>query len=282
MHLPGSKSVFISILVIVSQFNMVWAQDVYLKGRLTDAANHLPVAFAHIQNYSIRKATFSDSSGYFIMRVSPGDTLVFSAIGYYYKVAVISDSVVRVRANLNYLLYPRIYDIEEARIFAFRNYDEFRNSFLRLDLSKDKTENLRKDLKEQSTRVALEADRKRKEQESLNGVKLLSIPILTPEEKQMIKLKELLAEEKRKNEVYNKYNPDLIKKVTGLQHDDEVMEFMKFCNFSDDYILNITEYDLVVVIMKKYEEFIRNKNIKKKNDSSQEPLIDKIQETLYC
>ncbi len=282
MHLTRIKPVFIYVLIIVTHIPIIRAQDVYLKGRLTDAVSHMPVAFAHIQNYSIRKATFSDTSGYFIMKVSPGDTLVFSAIGYYYKVAVISDSFVRARANLNYRLYPRIYEIEEARIFAFRNYDEFRNSFLKLDLSKDKTEKLRKDLQEQSTQVALEADRQRKERESLNGVKLLTVPILTPEEKQMIKLKGRLAEEKRKNEVYKKYNPELVKKVTGLQHDDEVMEFMKFCNFSDAYILNINEYDLVVVIMKKFEEYIRSRSGNKKDESIREPLIDRIPEIFYC
>lgn len=283
MRRPNINPVLVSIVILFMHTHILTGQDVYLKGRLTDAVSHLPVAFAHIQNYSIRKATFSDTSGYFIIGVKPGDTLVFSAIGYYYKVAVISDSVVRLHANLTYRLYPRIYEIEEARIFAFRNYDEFKNRFLRLDLSHDKAENLRKDIQEQSTRVALEADRKRKEQESLNGVKLLTIPILTPEEKQMIKLKERLTEEKRKDKVYIKYNPQLIKKVTGLQQDEEVMEFMKFCNFSDDYILNINEYDLVVVIMKKYEEFLKSKNNYKKGNSSHKPLlIDKLQETANC
>ncbi len=277
MHLPDIRTALIYVVAIVLHTHLLHGQDVYLKGRVTDAFSHKPVAFAHIQNYSIRKATFSDTSGYFIIGVTPGDTLVFSAIGYYYKVAVISDSMVRLRANINYRLYPRIYEIEEARIFAFRNYDEFRNRFLQLDLSQDKTENLRKEIQEQSTRVALEADRKRKEQESLNGVKLLSIPILTPEEKQMIKLKERLAEEKRKDEVYKKYNPELVKKVTGLQEDEEVMEFMKFCDFKDNFILNINEYDLVVIIMKKYEEFLKSKSSNKKGNSSHKPLqIDKL------
>jgi len=104
------------------------------------------------------------------------------------------------------------------------------------------------------------------------GAAIASAPILTPEEKQMIKLKEILADENCKNQVYQKYNPEIIKRITGIAREEEIIEFMTFCNFSDDYILNTNDYDLIVMIARKYEEFLRHKKTGTPDKNSQMPF----------
>jgi hypothetical protein len=47
----------------------------------------------------------------------------------------------------------------------------------------------------------------------------------------------------------------VVKKVTGLTADDEVIEFMLFCDFTDAYLLKVSPYDLMLVIESKFRQF---------------------------
>ncbi len=260
------------------------AQGVPLNGRIMEGDTRRPVQFAHVQNVSSRLSVFSDTAGFFHIPVRTGDTLVFSAIGFYYSKVVVSDSLLSNAFFNRFSLTPRFYEIEEARIHAFGTYEQFKHRFITLDLSKNQTEMLRRSLQHEALNEAIEADRIAKEKRMLqNGVTLAAVPILTPREKQMLKLKEVMAGENRKNLVYAKYNPGLVKKATGLDKDDEIIAFMAFCNFSDEFILEVSEYDLVVLIVRKYEEFRRLKGMKKPDSKSQMPFNDCLQ-TLneYC
>jgi hypothetical protein len=264
----------LALVIILLHISTLTGQKSRLHGRIMEGDTRRPVQFAHVQNVSSRQSVFSDTSGFFHIPAKAGDTLVFSAIGYYYSMTVVSDSLLNTAFFGKYKMTPRIYEIEEARVYAFGTYAQFKHSFISLDLSKNKDEILRRNLQQESLTAAREADRIEQEKRSLEGggVNLLSIPILTPEEKQMLKLKEIMAIESQKNRVYKKYNPDIIKKVTGIINDDEVLAFMAFCSFSDDYILNVSEYDMMVMIARKYEEFRRLKEIMDPDKNSQMPF----------
>jgi hypothetical protein len=58
-----------------------------------------------------------------------------------------------------------------------------------------------------------------------------------------------------KEQVYLKFNPEVIKKLTGLTRDSYILEFMTFCDFSDEYLLEINDYDLADQIGQKFEVY---------------------------
>lgn len=259
--------------IILIHGGIMSGQESALHGRTMEGDTRRPVRFAHIQNVSSRQSVFSDTSGFFHIPARAGDTLVLSAIGYHYNTTVVSDSLLGNAFFNRFKMAPRIYEIEEARVYAFGTYEQFKQRFLDLDLSKNKTEILRRNLQHEALAVARETDRIEKEKRMLqDGVRLASIPILTPEEKQRLKLKEVMTVESQKNKVYERYNPVIIKKVTGIAMDDEVLAFMVFCNFSDDYILNTSEYDLMLAIARKYEEFRRLKETTDPEKGDQMPF----------
>jgi len=169
---------------------------------------------------------------------------------------VVSDSMLRSVHICHFRMDPLVYNIVEANVYPFTTYKEFKHQFVNLDLSKDKNEILRKNLNQESLIAAYEGDRIWREKNKTGGI---GAPILTPREKEMLKLKEIVAREKTKNQVYKKYNAEIVRKVTPITSDDEMLEFMNFCNFSDDYILNTNAYDLMVIIARKYEEYRRLK-----------------------
>ena len=59
----------------------------------------------------------------------------------------------------------------------------------------------------------------------------------------------------RKAELEKKFNKVFVKDITDI--DDRIIEeFMEFCNFSNGEILRATEYELTVMILARYKEFL--------------------------
>jgi hypothetical protein len=256
MNASFLKSLPILVLFIMKAVTIT-GQVSGVHGRILERDSRWPVYKVLVQNESTHQWTSSDTSGCFHLQAATGDTLVFSASGYYHLVKIVTDSMLNTTVYRSFEMDPLIYPILEANVFALGTYNEFRQKFISLDLSKDKTVILRRELQRESVTVAREAYRNMQDKQKIGGG--VGVPILTPQEKERIKLGEILAAENQKKQVYTKYNPGIIKKITGITTDEETLEFMAFCNFSDEWIVNTNEYDLMVVIARKYEEFRRAK-----------------------
>jgi hypothetical protein len=250
------KAFPVSVLFIMRTVTIT-GQVSYVHGRIMEGDSQWPVNRVWVQNVSSHRWTSSDTSGCFHLRAAAGDTLVFSASGYYHRMEIVKDSMLNTVVSHPFTLEPVLYPIREANVFALGSYEQFRQKFLSLDLSKDKTEALRRNLRQESVAVATDAYRTMQQKQKIGGG--IGIPILTPQEKESIKLREILTVENQKKQVSKKYNPDIIKKITGITTDEEILEFMAFCRFSDEMILSTDEYDLMVLIARKYGEFQRAK-----------------------
>jgi predicted choloylglycine hydrolase len=79
--------------------------------------------------------------------------------------------------------------------------------------------------------------------------------ILTRDERERLELARIVEKEKVRDQIYEKYNPAIVKKVTGLVADDEVIEFMLFCDFGDDFLIKVNKYDLMALIESKFRVF---------------------------
>jgi len=267
MNTPIFKALPIAVFFIVKAVAMT-GQISYVHGRIVEEDTRWPVYRVLVQNVSSHRWTASDTSGCFHLPAAAGDTLVFSASGYYHRVEIVSDSILNTAVFRPFKMDPLVYQISEANVFALGTYNQFRQKFVSLDLSRDQTEVLRRELQKESVTAAREAYRKAQEKQKIGGG--VGVPILTPQEKESIKLKAIIVAENQKNQVYKKYNPGIIKKITGITADEEILEFIAFCSFSDALILNTSEYDLMVMIARKYEEFLR---IKKGMGSDREGVI---------
>jgi hypothetical protein len=91
------------------------------------------------------------------------------------------------------------------------------------------------------------------------GGVLFSVPILSPEEKEMIKLKKILEKEKVQKIINEKFNREIVADLTGLKEED-LTEFIVFCNFSEKYLLETNQYDILVKVLEKLELYKKLKN----------------------
>ena len=245
--------VLIRILFIIG-FQPANAQSGVLNGLIRDKITGMGVGNALVLNYSTRLSVYSDNNGIFNLEISFGDTVVLSAVGYYYNRLVVNDSLLGVPVPVKFTLTPRAYEITEARIIGLGSYHDFRNSFIELQRPKTKTEILIENLAGISKVEGKEAYDRALATGRL-AHPLPGIPILSPEEKERIALKKIMEKERIKEQVYLKFNPEVIKKVTGLTDDRDILDFITFCDFSDEYLLDISEYDLAAGIVRKFEAY---------------------------
>ncbi len=228
-----------------------------LNGSIVDEETLEKLFLVHIYNESTRKTVVSDTGGNFTATVNRGDALVFSCIGYFYKVVHITDSMLS-EGSATIKMASRKYEVPEARVIGLGTYEQFKQKVLSLKLPKTQTDVLRESLQKICREVAQEVEYNRKMDQLTQGGNLLSVPILTPEEIEMLKLKVILEKEKIQKVIAEKYNRNIVGELTGLKH-DELTEFMVFCNFSEEFLLESNQYDILIKVLEKLEEFKKKK-----------------------
>jgi hypothetical protein len=268
---------YIVLTLAVSGTTCVYGQQSMIRGKVIDSATGKAVEYAYVLDYTQHIDLYSNVSGEFVLNAQPGDTLIFYALGYEYHKIIVTDSLISKQGIVVLGIKPQTYELTEARIFPLGTYEEFRQQFITLNKPKTETNMLAEKLAEISHKVARESYEMAKANQRLDGITLMSVPIRTPEEKERIRLDEILKKEKIRDRIYQKFNPEIIKKVTGMDNDKDIIEFMVFCDFPDRYLLEINEYVLMEEIAAKYELFKK----KKQAEKARENQINRSTEFIY-
>ena len=243
------------------------AQAGPLRGKIVDEETGRSVEYGIVLNYSRHVTMYSSSTGEFYLQANPGDTLVLSAMGYYYRKIIVSDSLLTASMPVTFTVSPRAFEIGEAKIVALGTYDQFRQNFVNMNKPKTKTEELTDKLADWSQKAGIEGYQRYQENRERNGVTLLTIPIKSRDDRERIALAKIVEKEKVRNRIYQKFNPEVIKKVTGMTEDSEIVEFMVYCDFDDQYVLDINQYTLMEQIALRYELFKKKKRAEQSGEN---------------
>jgi|SRR6056297_3184915 len=221
-------------------------------GNLYDSKSYRPIEYAHIINMDRNYATVSDSLGTFDLKIAPGDSLMITSIGYkttYYQYSGPWQEVVFKSIPMD----EEVYAITGVEITPWGTYEDFKRKFLSLDI-KDPQEDVHPLLWEGINR---EPELK---QEELNpGITspiTMIYSLFSQELQSKQKLRELQEVETIEDRIREKYNPEQISELTGLEG-ERLQRFMNFCNFSDAYILRTKQYFILERVKKCYQEFKR-------------------------
>lgn len=238
------------------QAQLFTTNSLQASGTIIDESTTKPVSYAQIFNESKRIGGIANEQGFFKLRADLGDTIVLSVLGYLGKVIIINQGMLQEGEHI--YLTPRIYTIEAVDVVAFRSYEDFKQKFLALEAHNTETKLLRDNLARLSYPVAVEAaaeQKARNAQSQQPGVPPITGPrIISQEELQRINYARVLKEEHKQRIIDKKYNRDILYKITQLP-ENELTDFMGFCNFSKEYLLHATEYEILVKIEQKFEEY---------------------------
>ncbi len=257
---------FSIFFIFLTSFKALYSQsDIQqvnlVQGVIIDNSTEIEIPFANIFNENKRTLFHAQKDGSFSIVADKRDTLVVSAIGYFSELVFLSDTLSI--DSLIIKLESRSYEIREAVITIPKKYSQFKQDVLNLKLPKTELDKLSEDLTETSKQVIIEAEYDRMVNEVFAREKgtlfVLGTSIKTRNEKNKKKFKKVLSKEEEQKLIDAKFNRKMVKSLTKLP-DNEITDFIVFCNFKPEFILYASEYEIIKLIYEKLEEY-KNSNL---------------------
>jgi CarboxypepD_reg-like domain len=105
-----------------------------------------PMPFAHILVLNNYRGAITNNFGHFSLVVEESDSVLISSVGYKRKYMEIPSNSVSNFLNLEIILLVDTLAIEEAKIYPWKTYEEFRDAFVNLTLPTDDMERARRNI----------------------------------------------------------------------------------------------------------------------------------------
>jgi hypothetical protein len=119
---------------------------VQFSGVVVAADSLEPVSFTNILNLNLRRGVAADFFGYFSFVARPGDTIVFSAVGYRRSSYIIPDSIEGDRYSMIKVMTRDTLLLTEAVIYPWPTLEQFKEAFVKMEIPDDDLEIARKNL----------------------------------------------------------------------------------------------------------------------------------------
>ncbi len=234
-------------------------QRVLLAGVLKNLITTEPVANVHVMNLTDSLATISSTEGIFKIPVRPGDSLVFTCIGYHAKALIVS--AMEMEADfIEVKMAQRDYQLGEVEVNPFGSKEQFRQRFMELDVDDGTIEivGIQGPSKDRRTiPITEDANEIKKAKHLFKSPASFIYGNLSKDAKARQELHRLEAQKEKHRYNYSKFNEDVVQRITGYEG-EKLLEFMDFCNFSEDQIFRYSDYELTVAILNKQKAFERS------------------------
>lgn len=244
-----------------------FAQRNYLYGKVTESTTIEPVIGAHIRNTSAGLVTSSNVNGKFKIPVRAGDSLVITFVGYktieYYVKANTSDTI-------NFRLKQIVTQLSEVEVNVFPEYARFKD--LIIETQPADTAFIVSGL----TEIPLDAfpipvneqDITPPDYHAPSLAVGFDLGGFSKKGKEKKKFQKLLARQQMVRTAQRKFNRDWVADATRLSG-DELTDFIAFCDFSVEYLVDATVFDIHQRMMALLDEFQSGQ--KKKSDRNYNP-----------
>ncbi|MBN2894157.1 MAG: carboxypeptidase-like regulatory domain-containing protein [Bacteroidales bacterium] len=241
------------ILILIS--GQLFSQDstIYvISGKVIDAETLKPVPLVFMLNTTKMHGANTDTSGKYRILMMKNDSIRISCIGYYteYWQPDFSEANAQNKINTPIYIVPQTYPLGKIDIYQVR-WESFVYDMSNLELQEDETQ-IR--LIKWISRIV--------ENEDLASINVKSgiqipLPIYTSREKQLKKIKQQQRIDELNRQAEEKFNKQLVSNITKLEG-PELDEFMKYCSFDRNFIIQSSEYELIVIIQDIFEEYKLN------------------------
>lgn len=206
------------------------------------------ISKAHIINLSTRMGTITNEEGTFEILANKTDIIQISSVGYKTLLYVIP-KIEEVQLVKYFTLSIDTINLAEAIIYPFpQTLEELKQEFLELSME-DETPIYDLHL-EMAGIVALPQTGA-----IIQGPFTALYEKLSRSAKLRRKYEALMDYEYRREQASKIYNAELVTKLTGLNTEEEIDQFMKYCEFEPDFVLHSNSYDLYMAIKNCYSQF---------------------------
>ncbi|MCG8476984.1 MAG: carboxypeptidase-like regulatory domain-containing protein [Cytophagales bacterium] len=209
-----------------------------VSGVVREKGNFSPISFVHVINKTQKKGTVTDDEGLFRIRMLPADTVTFSYVGYKTFVFVLDGPPKSDHYAVQIEMSQESYELSPLTIYPFPEEAEFKRQIIEAEL----------EVKEKKVQGVVYGDGTKKSAVAYASP-VSAIAFLFSKER---KLKKRLKKARQNYEDYehiqSKFNEKIVSSVTGLKKEEDILEFMRFCNYTNEYLLKTVAYDLLVDI----------------------------------
>lgn len=242
----------IIFLLVVSSMN-INGQTVYaLEGRLFNQKDSSFVPASNIYTLPGKKGNMSDPNGYFYMEITVDDTLYVTTIGFKKYKIYCADLIHNKDFRIHIFLEPKIYQLETFNVLGSLTYEEFKDQLMDLPLAEDQIVDFAIPWEwygytnlPASGGFGL----------TFNGIFSSLYDKHGKEGKQRKKIEQVEANQGKQDYIYSKYNPYVIQRATGIENEEEIIQFMEYCNFTDYFIVNSTQQEIINALSGKYKVY---------------------------
>ena len=225
---------------------------VHFEGRVVDIYHNM-LEYAHIINLTRRFGVVSNRSGRFIMPVKAGDSLMITHVSHLVRFVMIEQEHLDADEPYELIMLPKVFELREVVIRPFpQTWQEFRHEFVNIDLP-SLPDSVRVRMPHINTMVY--SGPQHGFGVVMKGPFQTFYDLFSKEAKQLRKLEKELTALQIQEEIEKRYNHDLVFRLTGIEEDSLREELMEFCNIPVGFILNSTDYDLCIAILRCYESF---------------------------
>lgn len=246
---------FVSLMFfIVTCFQLkaqeVIPQEILIEGVIINKEDNKPVPFVHVINRHSKTGTASNLQGRFSIKIKHSDTLVFSAIGFDKYIFTLSGKMKTKQLDITIEMNTNSFELEPVRIFAYKNEMAFKRAILDIEV---RDENNQVQIKLPGVYYGV----KRNVTPSIMNPLSYIYYKTSKRAKEERKYKLLEKEYEGWKKIAKKYNPVIVREVTGLE-EDKVEDFMNFCKLDNKYLESSTQYEIVIAINNCLKDYKKN------------------------
>ncbi|GAB3333626.1 hypothetical protein GCM10027299_41350 [Larkinella ripae] len=224
-------------------------------GLVSDKVNGKPVVSATVQNTTLRRAVMSTETGHFRITAFPNDTLLISCIGYKTVQLVVP-------VDESELLVEMVQEVKMLNEVVIKGWTEsrFKEEFLKLDIADKPVIEIKTAPELVGTSLG-KVGRLGYDYTTLAPKITMKGPVsalygkFSKEAKNERKLQQFNQSELNKKRYQSRLDPVWISRITDLK-EERLNAFMQFCKLPEKFVLEATEYDLIVAIRGCLKDFL--------------------------
>ena len=226
--------------------------------QLLDSVTHLPVAHAHIMLLAKGQGAISNEKGLFRVSAGRADTLIISAVGYRRLGFKCDEHIEGTGEVFAFYLQPESYSIDSVVVNRYKSYYNFIKDVVTREIplteEEQRIEKLTQVINDVNTDSLIMPVQYPYEVQSL---KIASKTLYFGEDwysKQRKKINRKIKRDQKMQPIYEIISAEGIERLTNLKG-SQAIEFLVFCNFSNRFLENSTEYEVAKAVLDKYEEY---------------------------
>ncbi|MBW6480450.1 MAG: carboxypeptidase-like regulatory domain-containing protein [Bacteroidales bacterium] len=219
-----------------------------LKGFVVDERDSTAIPNVHIINLNRVKGTTSGNDGSFGILVNPGDSILFQAVGFVSDTLKITTEMLVGKERVIVPLIDKTYQLPTVDVYPWATFTDFKYAFLNFE--------------DPESPINLNLPPVEFQPEPGEGVGIVIPGPITAlydhfsrRGRELAKYREVSEETVLARRASRVVNPEIVKRLTGIESEQEYYIFLDFCNISDEYIVSTQEYQVYQRILQCYKQY---------------------------